>query len=140
MGVKTVALVSCSGPKLDQRAPAGLIYTSDLFKKSAAYVRSLGLADDWGILSAKHGLLFPDEVIRPYDQTLSRMSAGERKKWVRKVQRQLREAFPRGTHFVVLAGSHYVKALEGLDGYSYDLPLKGMQIGERLKFLKKAVR
>lgn len=138
--MKIVGLVACCGPKLAHRAPAGLLYTSDLFRKSVAYLLARDV-DEWAILSAKHGLVLPNETIAPYDLSLTSMPATKRKEWARKVQHQLEVQgyYPEGTHFVVLGGRHYLEPFRNLQGYSYEDPLEGMQIGERLRFLKEAV-
>ena len=70
---KPFILVACCGPKLDHAAPARDLYTSDLFTKSRAYAERNGCG--WAILSAKHGIVLPDEVIAPYDVTLKTMPA-----------------------------------------------------------------
>jgi hypothetical protein len=134
-----VGLVACCGPKLKKAAQAADLYKSDLFRKSVSYLAHLGV-DHWAILSAKHGLVMPTQAIAPYDMTLAKMSAAERRAWADRVRGQLQIAFPPGAHFVVLAGKHYLAALHGSGpGFTYEDPLKGMQIGERLRFLKEAV-
>jgi hypothetical protein len=135
---KVVGLVACCGPKKKQAGPAQGLYTSDLFKKSVAYVKHLGV-DEWAILSAKCGLVWPTEIIAPYDKTLSKMKPEARRRWADKVREEIASSWPPGTTFVVLAGKHYLKALEGLEGYKIKEPLRGMQIGERLRFLKESV-
>jgi hypothetical protein len=53
------------------------MYTSTLFRKMMAYAERL-IPKSTFILSAKYGLLHPDTVIEPYEQTLKRMKARER--------------------------------------------------------------
>ena len=132
----TVALVSCCGPKLKHSAPAAELYTSDIFTKSVAYAEHLG--SPWAILSAKYGLVAPGQVIAPYDLTLSKMGADGRRRWGRMVQAQVRNAYPQGTHFVILAGRLYVEPFKSLVGYSFEDPLKGMGF-ERKRWLMDAV-
>jgi hypothetical protein len=133
---RTVTLVACCGPKLKRRAPAAELYTSDLFHKSVAYAKTV--SSRWAILSAKYGLVMPGQVIAPYDLTLAKMSAAERRAWGKKVLRQIRQAFPPGTHFVILAGKLYVEPFKKLEGYSYQDPLKGMGF-ERKRWLMDQV-
>lgn len=64
----TVGLVSCGGKKRDTASPARDLYIGDLFTKSKTWVEAF--CDEWAILSAKHYLLMPDEVIEPYDLKL----------------------------------------------------------------------
>lgn len=66
--VGLVGLVGCASQKLQRRAPAREHYVSQLFKKASAYAELT--CDRWYILSAKHGLVRPDEIIEPYDMRL----------------------------------------------------------------------
>ncbi len=124
-----VGLVACCGKKLDDAAPASRLYDSQLFKKSVAWLKPR--VNTWAILSAKHGLVLPDDVIEPYDMTLNNMRANERASWAFNTGIQLRAKFPAAT-YVVLAGKRYRAALHGL---IYTAPMEGLGIGEQLRFL-----
>jgi hypothetical protein len=63
-----VGLVGRASQKLQRPAPARELYVSQLFKKASAYAERT--CDRWYILSAKHDLVHPDEVIEPYDVRL----------------------------------------------------------------------
>ncbi len=82
-----VYLVACVGAKLDKPSPAQDLYVSDWFLKASSYARAMSPA--WFILSAKNGLVDPDQVIEPYDMTLRNMPAHQRREWGRTVVRQL---------------------------------------------------
>jgi hypothetical protein len=135
----TVGLVACCGPKLKHPARAKDLYTSDLFRKSVAYLEHLGVSS-WAILSAKHGLVMPGAVIRPYDLSLASLPALERARWASRTGNQIMARYPAGTHFVVLGGKHYLAAVPTGCGYTWENPLKGMGIGQRKSFLKEAVQ
>ena len=62
-----VYLVACVSQKKETCDQAQYLYTSALFTKARAY--ALRHADRWYILSAKHGLVPPEEVIDPYETT-----------------------------------------------------------------------
>jgi hypothetical protein len=64
-----VVLLSCVKSKLTHCCRAGDMYTSPLFRKMMAYAESLRPKRIF-ILSAKYGLLRPDDLIEPYEQTL----------------------------------------------------------------------
>jgi cytoplasmic iron level regulating protein YaaA (DUF328/UPF0246 family) len=89
------------------------------------------------ILSAKYGLVQLDEEIEPYDDTLNKMSARDRKNWAAKVICQLQEHSDLGNdHFVILAGQKYRQyLLPHLK--SYEVPLADLRIGRQLQFLKE---
>lgn len=86
--VETIALVACAAAKV-QSAAAKDLYVSSLFRKSRTFAERN--ADSWYILSAKHGLVSPDQVIEPYDLTLNRMPIADRRPWAAHVNRQLEE-------------------------------------------------
>lgn len=84
-----VILIACSKQKEAAPRPARQLYKSQLFTKSLAYAEQRG-ADTIYILSAKHGLLGPNQVIAPYDETLSRQPRAERRRWAQRVLGQLK--------------------------------------------------
>jgi uncharacterized protein DUF6884 len=59
------ALISCSKSKGSHRDLARNMYVSPLYRKSLMVAEGWGLS--FSILSAKRGLLHPDEIIEPYD-------------------------------------------------------------------------
>jgi len=67
--VKSLGLVSCASSKQDYPCKASEMYSaSDFFRKAYSYATKN--YDFVAILSAKYGLLFPDDKIEPYDLTL----------------------------------------------------------------------
>ena len=127
-------LISCVGEKLPEMAPAQELYQSPWFKKAKAYAQQAG--DHWAILSAKHGLVMPEQTIWPYDQTLSQMSKGERLQWAIKTIDQIEGVIPTGAHIIILAGKRYREhLLDRLGWYSVDIPMQGLGIGQQLRWL-----
>jgi hypothetical protein len=68
LGTLRITLVGCSAAKLTRPAPARDLYTGDLFGKARALAEAT--SDRWYILSAKHHLVHPDQVLAPYDQQM----------------------------------------------------------------------
>ena len=66
-----LCLVSCVGKKLPHSAQANALYTSDWFRKTRSFVDAKGWP--WFILSAKYGIVAPEQVIEPYEKTLNTM-------------------------------------------------------------------
>lgn len=134
-------LVSCVSQKQRKPMAARDLYCSDWFRKARAYVEAQ--SGKWFILSAKYGLVEPQEIIAPYEATLSEMSAAKRKVWADKVATELRPRCPRGTKVVVLAGrfyrEHLVRMLSHW-GCKPDIPLEGMGIGNQLSWFKRSLR
>lgn len=134
--VVRVALVGCGKAKTSTPQPAKDLYIGPLFRAARAYAEQQ--CDDWVILSAKYGVVLPDEVIEPYEQRLSSMRLRDQEDWARKAEQQLRYRY-RGlqVQFVGLAGEEYLGWL--LDGRTVIQPLRGLGIGTRIKFLRDAI-
>ena len=123
-----IGLVACTKRKQPCPCAARQMYSpSALFRKASAYCARE--YDTWYILSAKYGLLAPDEVIEPYDKTLKTMSKAERKAWGRKVSNQLLQL---GDHqYFAHAGLAYLKPLSGMNIVNV---LTGLRMGKRLQW------
>jgi hypothetical protein len=132
----TIVLVACVKTKLAVPSPARELYCSDWFRKAASYARRL--SDQWYILSAKHGLVHPDEVLAPYELYLPNLSAQERRRWARGVLDRLRPMVHKGDEVVILAGERYrehlVDALRAM-GCSVRVPMAGLTQGRQLQWL-----
>src|SRR5690606_8638788 len=134
----TVALVACAAAKLTRAAPAKELYVSALFRKSRAYAERS--ADHWYILSAMHGLVWPGDVIEPYDLTLNQMGIAERRRWADRVNSQLEEVVQSGSILLLLAGARYREGVEPVQrqrGVTVRVPMEGMRIGEQLQWLSR---
>jgi hypothetical protein len=113
------------------------LYTSMLFLKCRRYVERH--YDSWYILSAKHHLLDPSRKIEPYELTLNQMPAAEKQRWSQAVLMTIRKQYPNPTkvRFFLHAGEEYRKYLIPLleeKGYACEVPLKGMRVGEQLRW------
>jgi hypothetical protein len=110
-----VGLVACCKQKLDYAAPAKDLYQSPLFKHAVRWITSNKRVDVWGgILSAKYGLVLPDQVIEPYDMRVSAMKVPAREAWEKNTRQQIIDHWGRDTIYLVLMGSDYRAALDGL--------------------------
>ena len=114
------------------------LYTSTWFDKASAYARQV--ADEWYILSAKYGLVSPGTVIAPYEQTLTKMPAAERRAWAGRVLKNLGAVLTPGDHVVILAGQAYRANLVGPIcemGCTIEIPMHELRIGQQLRWLKE---
>lgn len=102
-----VALIGCSSIKLDMPARARDLYQGNLFKLSVGWVERRPF-DGWGILSAKHGLVMPDQVLAPYNKQFDDRSV---KLWAAQVSEQIAERWGRDVIYTLLAGGDYASAL-----------------------------
>jgi hypothetical protein len=129
-----VVLVSCVKTKGKADAPARDLYTSPLFRGMRRYAERNTNA--WYILSAKYGLLRPDEVVSYYEQTLKDLRKADRLAWAERVQQALLKLLPPGAEVVILAGNRYrenlVPYLEG-HGFAVTVPMAGLGFGPRVR-------
>jgi cytoplasmic iron level regulating protein YaaA (DUF328/UPF0246 family) len=98
-----VALIGCSSKKRDFPCMAKEMYMGSLFKKSILYCDKLKIS--YYILSAKFGLLSPEKIISPYDMSLNKEGISFRKKWSKKVNKQLQNK--KINEVIILAGIKY---------------------------------
>jgi hypothetical protein len=133
----SVALVSCVKSKKPVPAAARDLYTSPLFRGMATFAQSH--ASQWFILSAKHGLLNPSEVIEPYEMTLRSQDPASRRSWAERVCGDLLHfVAPPGT-ILMLAGDVYRRPLAPLMrdvGFVIETPMEGLTMGKQLQWLR----
>lgn len=130
-----IVLVTCVKSKLNHAAPAKDLYTSPLFRKQRRYAEATGVP--WFILSAKCGLVAPDEVIEPYELYLATTSTSYRRDWgTNAVRRLVSTVGPLKGHVIeVHASAAYAAAIRrGLLAAGAELvePLAGLTLGQRL--------
>ena len=139
--MKTLGLISCTKSKQDYPCEASEMYqASDLFKKAYAYATKN--YDFVAILSAKYGLLFPDDEIKTYDLTLNDMNSQQRKEWAERVFSQMKnrlklEGFDRVFfHAGKKYREHLRTRLENM-GLKCEAPLEHLGIGKQLRWYKE---
>jgi hypothetical protein len=135
-----IGLVGCVKEKLTHAAPAKDLYTSPLFIDRRRDVE--GRASRWFILSAKHGLVDPEQVLEPYDRTLSSLPIASRRGWSRDVLGGLRQQLGDLRHykFEIHAGHSYFGhgLLDGLRsaGAVVSIPTEGLSLGRQLQYYR----
>lgn len=133
-----VGLISCVSRKRAHAAKARDLYDSALFTKTRQYVEQH--CDKWYVLSAKHGLVFPDQVIEPYEDTLNTKSRREREDWTGRVWEQISSQLHSDDCVVILAGARYREFLVPLiesRGCRVEIPMEGKSIGRQLQWLSR---
>jgi len=134
--MKRIVLISCVSKKLPYKSKVKDLYISTLFKLNYRYAQSLK-PDKIFILSAKYGLLNPEEEIEPYNETLNTKSSSEIQQWANKVILDLeKQTDINNDEFIFLAGNNYRKFLIPYIK-NFEIPLKGLTIGKQLSFLKR---
>lgn len=115
-------LIACSAAKAPFPCPARELYRGDLFRKSVDYAEWKG--SPWVVLSALHGVLLPDQIVAPYDTTMSDLGKQERAAWASRVNDAL--AALGHSDLVALAGQSYRQPLLEHPRFRHCFP-KGLQ-------------
>jgi len=132
---KKIILISCASKKLAYKSKAEDLYISTLFRLSFAYAKKLK-PDKIFILSAKYGLLNLNDEIASYNETLNNKPVSDIKIWAEKVVIELEKLTNLGNDLLIFfAGEKYRKYILP-HVKNYEIPLKGLRIGEQLQFLK----
>lgn len=109
-----VGLIACAATKAPHAAPARELYRSQLFTAARDWISKPGRVEEWGILSARHGLVLPDDVLEPYDQCLAEMTAEHRAIWATATQTAIVARWGRDAIYLCVLGEHYKIAVHGL--------------------------
>ena len=132
-------LVSCVNKKAPTPRKAKNLYISPWFGKAKTYVESRN--QRWFILSANYGLVYPNSKINPYDKSMNSMPMKERMKWAEDVSSKLRLHITDIDTIYILAGQRYreflVPKLLEYDDVNIRIPMKGLRIGEQLRWLNE---
>lgn len=133
-----VALVGCGKAKKAEPAAALHLYTGRLFRASVDFATATH--DETFIVSAKHGLVRPETILRPYEHSIA--DEADPASWGRAVVRDLQQAMS-GAPIVVtlLMGNRYsrwiVRAFAG-KGIRFTEPLTGIRgMGPRIVRLQE---
>lgn len=138
---EVIVLVSCGKKKKNVPSRADQLYISPLFKKSRLY--AIQVSDKWFIMSAKHGLLRPNEIIEPYDLSLSDVPKIEKNLWADNVCHQLLESAPNIEKVILLGGADYTEPLRNKlssSGLRVETPLVNLSLGKRLSWLSSKTK
>lgn len=137
MNPKKICIVCCTAHKRESPTRAENLYSSDLFYKSRRYAQAN--YDGWRILSAKHGLVGPHEILAPYDCKLTALSRPERKALAEQVSRQAAILLEAGDIALTsICGEEYDQLLEEA-GIPFDRkPEFALPIGRKLHALGAA--
>lgn len=139
-------LIGCGKAKSAAPCAARDLYTGSLFAKRRAYAEAS--PHHWWIVSAKLGLVCPDQVVQPYDLTMSGLSPLDRSAWALSVARELLDVTPDGADLrsacvEIHAGADYAENLRDVlraVGLSVDWPVEGMEIGEQMRWYSEAIK
>lgn len=136
-----VGLVGCGKDKHPGIHPAGRLYRGALTRGGLAEAEAA--CDEVFILSAKHHLLALDQPTEEYQEELPEPTSAEKRArldaWSKVVAASLIARYgDRPVHVVIYAGAKYAWLTRFLPaGWTVEEPMKGLQQGERLGWLKR---
>jgi hypothetical protein len=119
-------------------AAARDLYVSTLFRGRRSFVEAS--CDAWYVLSARHGLVAPDEILDPYEATLNGMSRSGKRVWAEGVLEQIDALQLDLPHvvFEIHAGAEYREfgLIDGLArrGAAVEVPAAHLGQGKQLAF------
>ena len=136
-----LCLIGCSKTKTrNASGTPGELYAGDLFRKRVDYARRNQLP--WFVLSAKYGLLLPDQSLPNYDTAPADFTKEQRSTWAGNVAFKLAQ-FGDYTTVEIHAGNLYADPLSSLlraAGLVVERPCQGLGIGQQLKCYKDLER
>jgi hypothetical protein len=136
--IERVVLVACSAKKLEHAAPARELYQGTRFKLSYQYAEQLQPRSIF-ILSARHGLVQPNTMLEPYEQTLEGASNEELYAWGKRVHTELRNHMTSFTRCTILAPPEYcMPLLPHLE--DVETPIVGLDEDSQKAWLRAKVR
>jgi len=133
-----LSIVGCCKAKGKVRTKAAELYKSALYKLSRKWAERGGRT--MVIASAQHGLVPSDREIDPYDTALK--AKADKERYAAKVRSDVAfmlEKYPNLTEVEILAGEAYAVPLRAeleKHGIAVTEPLKGLAVGQRLKWLR----
>jgi hypothetical protein len=143
---KPVVLVGCGKQKRTTDDPLGVaardLYTSNLFASRRAYADRV--SSSWFVLSARWGLLLPNELVKPYEASLEHLSDLDRAGWALNVAHDFVSQLPDSAKLSELrvelhAGVLYAAPLKGVLeslGCKVSWPVAGLGIGQQLHWYR----
>ena len=123
-------VIACGSKKRNHPAPARDMYVGSLFKNARRAAESTGLP--WYIMSAKYGILRPDDIIEPYDMTYGK-TTGKQPGEIAQQLASLNVALP----VWGLVPARYAAVLcAAVGSSSVRTPLRGLSMGMQQRAFK----
>jgi len=131
-------LITCGSKKSPYTKPARELYQGGLFLAIRDWVEASGYP--YYILSAKHHLVPPLKMLKPYEESLVSANPRGRGEWTQEVLKQWDRLAPANDEVHIMAGKAYYQFLAPeleRRGYIVKLPLAHLGIGKQISWCKK---
>ncbi len=137
-GEKVLIITECSKEKLGYnssiKAPAKQMYQGRLFKTVKEYAETMGF--DYVIISAKYGLIFPDEIIEGYEKVLQTAKDIEKIQVI--VEERLKPILDKYEKILIIASEKYKETLRNLWDERF-ITVKSKGYGDLCSIIKQAI-
>lgn len=132
----TVTVINCGADKQSKQCAAKDMYVGSLFVASRKYVESM-YGKNYCILSAKYHVLFPEDIIEPYDMFLGNFKKSEKEYWWSISAEQLLNKYPKDTVFHFYVGQDYIKGILPIldkEKRKYEYYLNNLGMGYKIQW------
>ncbi|MEM2506502.1 MAG: tRNA-guanine transglycosylase DpdA [Nitrososphaeria archaeon] len=137
-GEKVLIITECSKEKLGYnssvKAPAKKMYQGRLFKTVREYAETMDF--DYVIISAKYGLVFPEEIIEGYEKVIQTKEDVEDIRSI--VEKKLKPILQNYEKIVIIAGEKYREILRNLWDERF-ISVKSRGYGELCHIIRDAI-
>ena len=137
-GQRVLVITGCTKEKLGYnasiKAPAKQMYQGRLFKTVRHYCEAMGF--DYVIISAKYGLILPDNIIGGYEKVLR--TKEDVKNIQSQVEERLRPLLKNYERIIVIAGKKYREVLQDLWDDRF-MAIKSKGYGDLCSIVKKSI-
>jgi hypothetical protein len=144
--MKNIYLISCSGSKLQlnkgQKVLARKLYSKSFIFQAAINYAEYQKPDKIFILSAKCGLISPDDMIEYYDINLNNFDKVQKEKWVDAVLQQLLKISDIKTdhYFFIASPTYYDDLSKNFKKENYTIVAREHTTpGKRIRWLKTQI-
>ncbi|MEW9667455.1 DUF6884 domain-containing protein [Ammoniphilus sp. 3BR4] len=131
---RRIALIACVKQKKEGRHMASELYTSAWFVKVREYIEQSNF-DQWYILSAKHHLISPTDVIESYPEHLNQYKKQQIDEWAQITAQQIKDQHLEGEQLVIFGSEKYRSLLLYLPDSQVEEPFKGMGISQQMAWM-----
>lgn len=134
-----LCIIACGKNKTPGRSKAADLYIGTSFVVRRNFAKNNFI--NWCILSAKHSILLPQQVVEPYDVNMKDLSEEERHELFERALQVIQNSFPSCNKFYLILPSPYDQIADYLRPLGEVIfPLEGLQGRQALHYLKTGNR
>ena len=138
--MENIILLMCGKNKEKYKTKAKNLYSSERFRVSLEYAKTLTNVNNIFILSAKHGLVELETELEPYDKSVYDMTIIEKTEWVKMVISQIERKMNLDRfNFIFLTDDFYCEYFQQYLK-NIELPLHGLIQSEHLRWFNEKLK